>query len=181
MDDQRPPVERLLDLALYAPVGVLVALRDDLPKHVRQGRQAVENRVQLARFIGELAVQQGRKELAKRIEASRHAAEADVVASPSTEAEPANPPDVAEPAVAGVVDTVPIDADDAPTADELPIAEYESLAAIHVVERLPGLQPDELEAVRRFETAHRARRTVLAKIAQIQDHQTQDQQIRDQR
>ena len=178
MDDQRPPVEWLLDLALYAPVGVLVALRDDLPKHVRQGRQAVENRVQLARFIGELAVQQGRKELAKRIEASRQAAEPVLEADhtePTTRAEPQPVTIVAEPA-----DTSAVASDGAPTADELPIAEYESLAAIHVVERLPGLQPDELEAVRRFEAAHRARRTVLAKIAQIQDQHLQDQHIQDQ-
>jgi hypothetical protein len=177
MAEQRPPVERLLDLALYAPVGVLVALRDDLPKHVRQGRQAVENRVQLARFIGELAVQQGRKELGKRIEASRQAA-ADAAAAAAAERDEHADEVVSVDAVLAVDASPMIDpvlaADDAvaaaatPTPDELPIAEYESLAAIHVVERLSSLHPDELEDVRRFEATHRARRTVLAKIAQLQ-------------
>ena len=177
MSEQRPHVERLLDLALYVPVGVLVALRDDLPKHVRQGRQAVENRVQLARFIGELAVQQGRKELGRRIDASRQAA-ADAAAAtagePAVDADEGASDDAAD-AATTAIDPI-IAADDAadvaaattPSPDDLPIAEYESLAAIHVVERLSSLHPDELEDVRRFEAAHRARRTVLAKIAQLQ-------------
>jgi hypothetical protein len=36
-----------------------------------------------------------------------------------------------------------------------------------VVERLDGLQPAELEAVRDYEEAHRARRTILFKIEQL--------------
>lgn len=174
MADQRPPVERLLDLALYAPVGVLVALRDDLPKHVRQGRQAVENRVQLARFIGELAVKQGRIELSKRIEANRQAA-ADAAAAAEAEVRDGDEPAVDTPVVETATATATTASPDAvaavvevPGTAELPIAEYESLAAIHVVERLSTLHPDELESVRRFESAHRARRTVLAKIAQLQ-------------
>ena len=166
MADERPPVERLLDLALYAPVGALVALHEDLPKHVRQGRQAVENRIQLARFIGQFAVQQGRKELIKRIEANRQAQRD---AASATADEPVEPAvglaavDVTE-APSGQ-DTAP---HAVPAATELPIAEYESLAAIHVVERLGSLHPDELELVRRFEAAHRSRRTILAKVAQLQ-------------
>ena len=52
-------------------------------------------------------------------------------------------------------------------AEELPIEEYESLAASHVVARLEGLSPSELRRVRRFEAAHRGRRTVLGKIDQL--------------
>ena len=50
---------------------------------------------------------------------------------------------------------------------DLPIAEYESLAAIHVVHRLAGLGRSELDDVRGFERAHRKRRTILAKIEQL--------------
>eukprot|EP01041_Mallomonas_annulata_P042012 gene42012-66200_t len=55
-----------------------------------------------------------------------------------------------------------------PAADTLPISDYESLAAIHVVERLRSMSPDEIELIRRFEVAHRSRRTILAKIDQLQ-------------
>jgi hypothetical protein len=187
-----PSIERLLDLAVYAPVGVFVTLRDDLPKHIKQGRQALENRVQLARFIGQLAVQQGRKEIAKRLdEAARQRAAAhqptdadtDVgAAAPgvatsshvATSVDVATSGDDAEGAVTGALAAAVTDvveaADAALDASTLPIAEYQSLAAIHVVQRLATLAADELEQVRRFEAAHRARRTILAKIAQLQDH-----------
>ncbi len=186
MAEQRPHVERLLDLALFAPVGALVALRRDVPKHLRQGRQAVENRVQLARFIGEFAVRQGRKELAAQLAANRRVGHRDVDGDVGIDVEADADADVggvSAPASDGCLgtdvsasispDAVPetrTDVSDpvAPSSDELPIADYESLAAIHVVQRLGSLQPDELDAVRRFETVHRARRTILAKIAQLQ-------------
>ena len=52
-------------------------------------------------------------------------------------------------------------------AEELPIEEYESLAASQVVARLPALTADELATIRRFEAAHRGRRTVLGRIDQL--------------
>jgi hypothetical protein len=55
----------------------------------------------------------------------------------------------------------------APAAAQLPIEEYESLAASHVVARLGNLDPTELRDVRRFEVAHRGRRTVLRRIDQL--------------
>jgi hypothetical protein len=174
----RPAIERLLDLTLYAPVGAALAVRDQLPKCIRQGRQAFENRVQLARFIGQIAVQQGQKEVAKRLQAQR-------VARESTGLGDAGPAD-AGPADAGPADAqlaaagssaprevviAPVGAsENGPvlSAQQLPIGGYESLAAIHVVERLGSLTPAELSAIQRFEMAHRGRRTVLAKIAQLQ-------------
>jgi hypothetical protein len=54
-----------------------------------------------------------------------------------------------------------------PDADELPIEEYESLAASHVIARLENLSPTELRKVRGFEAAHRGRRTVLGRIDQL--------------
>jgi hypothetical protein len=63
--------------------------------------------------------------------------------------------------------------DDAPdTAVQLPIDEYESLAASHVVARLDSLTPTELRQVRRFEVAHRGRRTVIGRIDQLLDGAT---------
>lgn len=55
-----------------------------------------------------------------------------------------------------------------PAAHELAITDYDSLAASQVVSRLAGLSGDELESVRVYEAAHRGRKTILNKIAQLQ-------------
>jgi hypothetical protein len=52
-------------------------------------------------------------------------------------------------------------------AADLAIAGYEDLAASHIVARLDGLGRDDLAAIRRFELAHRGRRTVVGKIDQL--------------
>ena len=58
---------------------------------------------------------------------------------------------------------------------QLPIDEYESLAASQVVARLANLTADELDAVRRFEVSHRGRRTVIGRIDQLlAAHDAQD-------
>jgi hypothetical protein len=53
------------------------------------------------------------------------------------------------------------------TSVDLPIEDYESLAASHVVDRLPTLTPAELTAVQVYETAHRGRRTILGRVEQL--------------
>jgi hypothetical protein len=155
MSDDRAPVERLLDLAVFAPIGLLTALREELPRFSRQGRQVVHNRVVLARFIGQMAVQQGQREVARRLEARRSSGPVETSATEQARAQ-------------AVVEAVVSDVADVPSAVDLPIAGYESLPALNVVQRLATLRPDEVEAIRRFEQAHRARRTILAKIDQLQ-------------
>lgn len=53
-------------------------------------------------------------------------------------------------------------------ADSLAIPDYDSLAASQVIPRLESLDPDELEAIRVYESAHRGRRTILSRIQQLQ-------------
>jgi hypothetical protein len=56
----------------------------------------------------------------------------------------------------------------APTsAADLPIREYDGLSASQVVSRLTGLTPEELRAVRAYEEASRARRTVVLAIDRL--------------
>jgi hypothetical protein len=160
---QRQQVEWLLDAALYAPLGLALTLCERLPNELRQRRQAVENRVQLARFFGEMAVRYGKAEFQRQQtgrgqpDAPEPTAQDAAVAGAAAVAKgPVTPPAVDTP-------------DLGPTASSLPISDYESLAAIHVVERLGSLRPDEVEQVRQFEADHRARRTILAKITQLQD------------
>ena len=166
----RAVFQRVFEVALYAPVGAAVVLGEQLPKRARRRRQALENRVQLARFIGQLAVRTGQREIAKRIAEQRLAKQA--AGAPELQdahvvgIELTNPPVSSRPKLAIVADTAGA-AEVAPAAG-LPIRDYESLAAINVVERLRGMRPDEVESIRQFEVAHRSRRTILAKIDQLQ-------------
>lgn len=55
----------------------------------------------------------------------------------------------------------------APAESELPIQDYDSLAASQVVPRLATLSPDELRAVQAYETSTRHRQTILNRVAQL--------------
>jgi hypothetical protein len=54
-----------------------------------------------------------------------------------------------------------------PQVDALAIPDYDELSASQVVERLEGLDAASLDAIRRYEGAHRGRNTILGKIAQL--------------
>ncbi|MGE3619477.1 MAG: hypothetical protein AB7L84_03350 [Acidimicrobiia bacterium] len=54
-----------------------------------------------------------------------------------------------------------------PAGGSLAIPDYDSLAAVQVVNRLAGLEPGELRAVHAYEASHRARRTILNRAAQL--------------
>ena len=99
---------------------------------------------------------------------------ADTVTEPAPRAEPppapaaAPAPPAPSPTRAGP--PVPPDAAwkaDVAAADALPIPDYDELSASQVVERLDGLDRESLEAIRRYETDHRGRNTILGKIAQL--------------
>lgn len=54
-----------------------------------------------------------------------------------------------------------------PSAEVLPIPDYDSLSASQVVSRLRGLPAGQLEAVRAYESATRGRKTILNRIQQL--------------
>lgn len=64
-------------------------------------------------------------------------------------------------------DTHHPDARSVPAVESLAIPAYDTLAASQVVQRLSSLEPDELEAVRRYEIGTRGRRTILHRVAQL--------------
>lgn len=152
----RPLVEQWLDLAVYAPIGVVTLLTEELPVVVRRGRERAEQRVQVARFFGQMAVAYGQAELKKRREAAAEAAATPTAPAP----EPARQPE-APAAVVRAVDA-DVEVDLAP-----PFEGYDTMPAVHVIERLRRMSPSELRAVRSYESAGRARRTVLGKIDQL--------------
>jgi hypothetical protein len=54
----------------------------------------------------------------------------------------------------------------APVESDMPIQDYDSLAASQVVPRLATLSDADLRSVRSYEIAHRGRQTILNRIAQ---------------
>ena len=72
----------------------------------------------------------------------------------------------AAPAAADV-DGTPTDTADVPDAAELPITDYDSLAASQVVPRLATMRAADLERVGTYERSHRNRQTILHRVAQL--------------
>lgn len=168
------PFDRIVDLLVYAPVGLAIAAKEELPRLVERGRRGVTSQVLLARFVGQLAVKHGSKEAGRFLERT-----VERIATPTAPGAPAEPaPASAAPRpAAGVAPSsngnIRESADTegprvAPEEEELAIPGYDSLSAPHVVQRLAGLGETELDAVRRYEEAHRGRRTILSRIAQLQ-------------
>lgn len=159
---RKRPVDHAVDLLFYAPVGLFFEAPDLVPKLAEQGRVHARN----ARLFGQFAVRRGQDELRRRLgDVGQQAGDVlrglGVVPAPEAEPPPAPgaPPPVEvreEPVVAG------------PSVEDLAIPDYDSLSASQVVTRLPGLAPAELESVRAYETAHRGRKTILNKVAQLQ-------------
>lgn len=180
-------VRQLLDLFVYTPIGLLTMVQKDLPQIIATGKTRLDNQLTMAKFIGTMAVRQLKGELDRRLDEAEKARSARPDPKMSTSAvDVAIVPDdihmdVVEDLLAdldlgapeslpeAIIDAV-IDAElsVSPNAEDLPIAGYESLAASQVVLRLGSLTPAELEAVGAYETTHRARRTILGKIHQLQ-------------
>jgi len=161
----RSPLGHVLDLFVFAPLGLLADSHTLVPKLAESGRQHLDDRVQLARMVGQFAVQQGRQHAAKVVAGLR-------ANGAGPEPATASAPAIDDPGVDDDVDesvAARVGVDDGGIAeDDLAIPSYDSLAASQVVPRLDGLSSIELEAVRRYEEAHRGRRTVLGKIAILQ-------------
>jgi hypothetical protein len=70
----------------------------------------------------------------------------------------------------GAADAEPevTDGVDVPAEADLPVQDYDSLAASQVVPRLASLSDEELASVGAYERAHRNRQTILNKVKQLQ-------------
>jgi hypothetical protein len=172
--EPKTPWEQALDLFIYLPVGLAMTAREELPRLAEKGRKRVDGEVTTARAVGQFVVTQGQKEAEKAVRAA-----AGRLANATSTARPAAPmwtpppesraeangsrsrpsPGMQTPAYNGIA---------APPASSLAIPGYDTLSASQVVQRLAGLAPSELEAVRSYEAATRQRRTILTKVAQLQ-------------
>ena len=155
MSERKSPVDRALDLFLYAPLGLMLNIEEVLPQLVERGHQQVN----MARMFGKFAVDTGTKEARKRLEGMANGGRP---SPPKPAATLVDDVVVAEPSPAAAVDVEIV-----PPASELAIPDYDSLSASQVVPRLEGLSAEERDAVRRYEEAHRGRKTILSKLHQL--------------
>lgn len=178
---ERGLADEVADYLLYAPLGLILSIGEDLPKLVEKGRSRVESRVNVARAVGQFAVAMGRKKAEdvvrqrfappsrKPSASSEPPAGASSASEAAEAAEAADTAHVAPPAPERTRtprSTQSTESADV-TADSLAIPGYDSLAASQVVQRLEGLSAEELDEVRRYEEATRGRRTILSRINQL--------------
>jgi len=133
-DDESDLVESALDVFVYAPLGLALEVRELLPKLAERGR----GQVAITRLMSRFAIQKGRNEATKLVEA----------------------------AVAGFRDTVTASTDR--PAHGPPLDDYDDLTAAEIIDRLADLSPARLRAVADYERSHRERVTVLNRIDQLQ-------------
>ena len=182
VNDSKSPLDRVVELFVYAPVGLALSARDLVPGLVERGRRQVDPQVGVARMVGQMAVSQGRSQAGKAVEHAVATAQATLeqlgvldhaepVKGPGTassaSATSPPPPSTDEPIAAPPAPPVPR-AENGPAAAGLAIPDYDSLSASQVLPRLSSLSHEELEAVRAYEHTHRGRKTILNKIAQLQ-------------
>jgi len=180
----------MLDLVVYAPLGLLVSVTEELPALVEKGRQ----RATLARMMGEMAAPEIQKEAGKLLHGvldrvmppgppprtapedipvpggspngsgGPHGAATNGSSAAGAEGRASGGLSSRDPSgglSAGRVSGDPV------AAAALAIPGYDSLSAMQVVQRLPGLTPEELSAVRAYEGRHRGRKTILNRADQL--------------
>jgi hypothetical protein len=187
----RRVVEELVDVLVFAPVGLASTVLEELPGLVEKGR----NRLTVARTIGQFAVVMGRQRIGQAMSERTHRSPAEAHDGPAkqTAGKSKAASRVHEDGGSGAAhgggdhESTPGGAGDddlgtgheqgtfaghdgtgeGPDATGLAIPGYDSLAASQVVQRLAGLSADELDAVRRYEESTRGRRTILGRISQL--------------
>jgi hypothetical protein len=142
----------LADLFLFAPLGFLLEAPRLLPELAEAGRR---------RLLGCPTAGRSRTP--------------DATAAPLPTLRPAAKPgrpdvdlDVADDLVDPAEEvTIVVEREDESGDGGLPIPGYDQLAASQIIARLPRLSASELDRIAAHESAHRHRRTVLAKISQL--------------
>lgn len=171
VNPEKRPIDLALDLLVYAPVGLALSAQEVLPRLAERGRERVSGQIASARVVGQFAVQHGQARLEQVLSRSRTGSTGSAdrwapspLAGPSAApAEPMRPAPRRRPPV-----TEAAPSRESLDGDDLAIPGYDSLSASQVLPRLEGLAAGELEAVRTYEVAHRGRKTILGRVAQLQ-------------
>jgi len=197
MTDQpaKSPVEAALETFVYAPIGLLFEGSTLFPQLVEKGRNQVQVARMIGQFAVKQAGEEATKAAGKLSDqaagvldfiggsvtpiAEPPPAPAPPPAAPRARAPRGRSPKADSPARAAAravsgggsarpAAKAPLEVEPSEVVTALAIPDYDGLSASHVVNRLAGLSPEELDAVRRYELANRGRKTILSKIAQLQ-------------
>jgi hypothetical protein len=175
----KAPPPSLRDVVLYAPLGLVAKLPSLLPELVQAGK----SQVALARLAGRAASMKAGGGLGRQpgpVPASSSTSSTGSPAGPTASGTPPESATAAAPASATQRPAAQRPAAQRPAAKRpaaqrpaarrggrLPIEGYDTLPASSVVALLGGLSADERALVRAHETSGRARRTILARLDQL--------------
>lgn len=155
------PVEQLLDLFLYAPIGLVSKGADALPELAKRGRTQATN----ARVVGQFALgatnARARSSLA---DAEQHLhAFLKIVADAAS---PARSNSSATKTEATDQEHVTSESDAAVSIDSV-ISGYDHLTAAQVLPLLADLSPEQCDLLESYERSNRARKTILNRLRQL--------------
>ena len=151
---RRPLLDQVLEYALYVPLGAALRVAEQVPELAASGRAVAGRSIDNARVIGRFAVGAARRQVESRLSSRSGEPSAPVSRVDATPPRPAPTPR-------------PVAVASDPSG--LAVPGYDALAASQVVPLLTGLSPAELAEIQHYEESHRARRTVLGRIAQLQE------------
>ncbi len=151
-EDENGPddlAEQLLDLMIYAPIGLALEARELLPKLAERGR----GQIALTRLAGKVASDRGQSEARKVFDQVVEFV-GTVLAGEASDDGPQTDDDM-----------VDLTGDDS----SLPISDYDTLSAPQLLPHLEPLDQSDLADVLAYEKTHRSRATVINRIKQLQD------------
>ncbi len=161
-DSAVDPIEQLLDLFLYAPIGLMANGADALPELVKRGRTQATN----ARLVGQFALgATNTKARESIIDAEQHLNAFLKIVSES-----------ARPSTQTTVNIHAPDASAGPESSAAKLASiddlipnYDELTAAQVLPSLTGMSSEGLNRIETYERAQRSRKTILNRIRQLRN------------
>ncbi len=122
------------------------------------------DKIKIWRFVGKMAVEQVNKRLVDQVDnySSREPSNPPVMpkpAKPDTKKKTATQSKVKKTSTSTSIST----------STKLPIAGYDDLSALQILDLLGALNKTELAKIKKYETAHRCRQTILKKIVMLSD------------
>jgi hypothetical protein len=184
--DDHDAADKAMEYLVYAPLGFALYLRDTAPSFLKvfvargrlvldEQRKSVGDQLGQARAVGAFATNYGGPQVSRIVtealikfrERTEEAIDAVNTLLGNSTAPPASAPAPTDTGTGAAASPAAAPATPTGSGRHLAIPDYDELSASQVVEHLDGLSRADLEAIREYETEHRARNTVLGKIEQL--------------